>query len=104
MNANLRPTMSGLAPAISVSGLLQLLESSGASGTFRLGDLSLRLRAGRVCKASGDPTDVVAALVSAEGEWSFRAARATPSGDLELSVTGLLLEAARRTDEAATRA
>lgn len=97
----LQSTLSGAAPTIDVSCVLQLLESQRANGTFSLGDLSLRLAAGQVVKASGEPIAVVAALVSTTGRFEFRATPGAPSGSLRLSVTGLLLEAARLVDESA---
>ena len=97
----LQPTLQGHAPALDVSGILQLLEGQRATGTFRFGEHYLRLRQGVVCKASGEPVATVAAILTAKGVFEFRAVQGEPSGPLALSVTGLLLEAARRADEAA---
>lgn len=99
----LQPTLQGQAPALDVSGILQLLEAQRATGTFRLGEHYLRLRQGAVCKASGEPVATVAAILTATGSFEFRAVQGEPSGDLRLGVTGLLLEAARLADEAGQR-
>ena len=97
----LQPTLTGQAPAIDVASVLQILESARACGTFRLGAYYLRLRNGQVCKASGEPVATVAAILAAKGSFEFRLVQGEPTGVLALSVTGLLLEAARLADEAA---
>lgn len=87
------------APAIAPAAVIQMLEGQSASGTLRAGAAWLRLREGRVVSASGDPVATVAILCAHEGLVTFRAVRGIPSGELSLSPTALLLEAARLSDE-----
>lgn len=95
----LKPTLQGAAPALDVSGILQLLESQRLSGTFILGQHWLRLLGGVVVNASADPVATVAALTSGRGPFEFRAVVGQPNGSLRCSLTALLLDAARLTDE-----
>lgn len=97
---NLQATLQGTAPAIDPAAVLQLIEGQRLSGTFRMGDHSLRLRGGQVCHTSSDPVETVAGILGARGAFTFRAVAGEPTGELALSVTGLLLEAARIADEA----
>ena len=104
---NLRPNMTAQTSTFDAGALLQLLESQRASGTVRCGELSLRLRDGLIVKACGDLLDqadaaqlTVELLLETSGVLTFRRAKHAPAGDLQLSPTALLLEAARCSDEA----
>lgn len=88
------------APSIPPAAVLQMLEGQSSSGTLRAGSLWLRLCEGRVVASSGEPVNVVAALVAYVGLVTFRAVPGRPDGALAVSPTALLLEAARLTDEA----
>lgn len=100
-NLKLPATLTAAVPSISAAAILQTLEAQEATGTLALGALELRLRAGRVCWASGDALAVVASMLGETGLLAFRAVPGTPSGELSLSPTALLLEAARLSDELA---
>jgi len=101
MKHNLRPTMTANLPAIDPVDVFQILELAQANGTMRFGSDWLRLRGGRVVKASARPDDVLARILGGQGELSFRAVPGAPSGEQNLSLTALLLEAARLCDEVA---
>lgn len=96
----LKPTLVGMVPGIEVAGVLQLLEAQRASGRFWMGTHALQFRDGRVSRATGEPVETVVALLKSTGKFFFRSVPGQPSGTLNLSVTGLLLEAARIADEA----
>ena len=103
MKNHLAPTLAGTAPAIDLAAVLQLLEAQRANGTIRIGAHWLRMRDGRACKASGHLLETVVAMLAYSGAFEFRSVAGTPSGFFDLSITALLLDAARMTDEARAR-
>lgn len=93
-------TLQGIAPVLDVAGVLQLLESQHASGTFKLGDHWICLRDGQVTRTSGtDAVETMGALLTTQGTFTFRAVAGNVLAPGR-SLTGLLLEAARISDEA----
>lgn len=92
----LTPTITGDTDTVDAATFLQTLESSRASGTFRLGAHVLRFRRGLVCKASGDVLDTVEAVVTTSGRFEFRAVSGEPTGALAVSVATTLVQVALR--------
>lgn len=99
MKNQLQPTMVADLPQIDAIDIFQILELAQANGTLRFGADWLRLRGGKVVKASGDVGQIVARILRGEGQLTFRAVNGTPEGGGSYSITALLLEAARIADE-----
>lgn len=101
MKNKLQPTIVADLPQIDPIDVLLILELAQANGTLRFGADWLRLRRGKVVKASGDVGRIVTLILRGEGELTFRAVNGEPHGDGAYSITALLLEAARVADEVA---
>ncbi len=99
MKNKLKPTMVADLPQIDAIDIFLILELAQANGTLRFGADWLRLRNGKVVKASGDVGQIVALILRGEGELTFRAVNGDPQGAGTYSITALLLEAARVADE-----
>ena len=95
----LRPTLTANLSSVDAGTLLGILEASGSSGTVRYAGDYLRLRKGRIVKASREATLVVADMLRGIGDATFRAVLGEPTGELSLSIQGTLLECTRIIDE-----
>ena len=100
MQLTLAPSITGNLGTIELSNVLQMLESSQASGTVYAGDHYLRLAKGRVVKASLASPACAIARMALQETFSIRLVPGRPNGDMDVGVTALLLEAARIADEA----
>lgn len=113
LNAILNASLAGVSPRVDLAAVLGLLEATCATGIFRAREgasmkckFYLRFRDGRIVKAmGGTASEVVGAMLrSEELYWIFRAVACRPNGDIDESVTGLLLRAATLLDNEARNA
>jgi DNA-binding response OmpR family regulator len=96
-----RPALRGSLAAMPLTALLALFELERVTGRLVLAGSWIDFRSGRIVDAGTPDAGGIAALYELldRDTGTFELVRTTPSGDLELSVTHLLLEHARRCDE-----
>jgi DNA-binding response OmpR family regulator len=96
-----RPQLRGTLGMLSLASLLSLFEHERTTGRLVLPGAWIDVRDGRIVDAATATTGgmaAVLALLDREGD-TFELVPASPAGDLELSVTHVLLEHARQRDE-----
>ena len=98
-----RPALRGSLAAMPLTALLALFELERVTGRLVLAGSWIDLRAGRIVDAATPDSTGITALYELldRDTGTFELVRTTPSGELELSVSHVLLEHARRTDEIA---
>lgn len=106
-----KSTMQGMSPSIDITSVLGMLEATQATGIFqaRTSDdaetFYLRLFKGKLVKLinnrrTNEATSVMRMMASDSLGWTFRSVPGQPNGSSQLSVTGLMLEAAKLLDHA----
>jgi len=108
LNTILNASLAGTSPTMDLAAVLGMLEAQRATGIFRAREgasmqckFYLRFADGRIVKVMGGATavDVIAQMLrSKELYWNFKSVPNRPNGDIDESLTGLLLEAMTQLD------